>query len=84
MSKCEALRAKAQNNPNGLRFTELCALAECFGWVLDRTRGSHCVYKRAGEMRAMVFQNFKGSAKPYQVNQLLKAIDSLPDESDKE
>jgi predicted RNA binding protein YcfA (HicA-like mRNA interferase family) len=78
MSKCEVLLAKAQNNPSGLRFGELCALAECFGWALDRRRGSHCVYKRVGEMRAMVFQNLKGSAKPYQVNQLLRAIDSLP------
>lgn len=82
MSKCEALLAKARNNPSGLRFAELCALAECFGWTLDRTRGSHCVYKRVGIMQAMNFQNFNGTAKPYQVNQLLRAIESLPPETE--
>ena len=80
MPNCEELLAKAQNNPAGLRFMELCVLAECFGWQLARTAGSHHVYKRARTMQVMNFQNVKGKAKPYQVKQLLDAIDALSSE----
>lgn len=78
MSTCEALLQKARNNPGGLRFAELCSLAECFGWEFDRVRGSHRIYKRRGHIQAMNFQDFKGFAKAYQVKQLIRAIDSLP------
>lgn len=81
MSSCEALLAKARNNPGGLRFAELCSLAECYGWMLDRSRGSHRIYKRSGHIQAMNVQDFKGFAKAYQVRQLLRAIDSLPTDS---
>jgi hypothetical protein len=78
MSTCEALLEKARNNPGGLRFAELCSLAECFGWVFNRVRGSHHIYKRSAHIQAMNFQDFKGFAKAYQVKQLIRAIDSLP------
>lgn len=40
-----------------------------------RTRGSHRVYKL--REHTMSFQDANGYAKPYQVRQLLEAIDSL-------
>lgn len=77
MARCDELLQKAQNSPASLKFRELCALAECFGFNLDRREGSHCIYKRPGFRRIMNFQNFKGSAKPYQVHQLLRALREL-------
>ena len=50
----------------GLRFAELCRLAECFGWEYARQRGSHRLYKRAGAKALMNFQNVNGEANGYQ------------------
>ena len=77
ITRCEDLLARARRSPGGLRFSELCRLAECFGWELVRQRGSHVIYKRRGTMQLMSFQNDRGRAKPYQVRQLLAAIDEL-------
>ncbi|MEX2181736.1 MAG: type II toxin-antitoxin system HicA family toxin [Gemmatimonadaceae bacterium] len=57
----------------------MCTLAECFGWTFDRSSGSHHIYKRLGDRRLMNFQEVRGMAKPYQVRQLLRAIDLLDD-----
>ncbi len=82
MGKCDKLLEKARNAPHNLRFSELCALAACWGYELTAKRGSHRKYKHAylrlPALHAMqVFQNVKGAAKPYQVDQLLDAIDSI-------
>jgi hypothetical protein len=77
MGRCETLLENALNNPAGLRFTELCGLAECFGFARSRQRGSHIIYKRPGYARAMSFQDVGGMAKPYQVRQLLNALREL-------
>lgn len=77
MADCEDLLARARNNPKGLRFDQICTLAECYGWEFARTRGSHHIYKRAGTIQPMNFQNDKGKAVAYQVKQLLAAIDSI-------
>ena len=77
ITRCEDLLARARGFPSGLRFSELCRLAECFGWELVRQKGSHVIYKRRGTMQLMNFQNDSGRAKPYQVRQLLAAIYEL-------
>ncbi len=77
MPKCRSLFDAAEANPAGLRFTELCQLAECFGWELARQHGSHRLYKRSATMRMMNFQDVGGRAKEYQVKHLLTAIAEL-------
>jgi predicted RNA binding protein YcfA (HicA-like mRNA interferase family) len=79
MGKCDKLLEKARNNPAGLRFEEACKLAECFGFVFARQRGSsHCIYKAPGQMGLInVQEGENGKAKPYQVRQILKTIESL-------
>lgn len=77
MSKCAKLLAKARNNPDGVRFDDVCALAECVGFEFSRQRGSHRMFKLPGSMTVMNFQNRNGYAKPYQVKQLIKVIDEL-------
>lgn len=78
MTKRETLLEKARNNPKGLKFKELLSLAEQQGWAEARSEGSHFIYKRPGIPGIMDFQSGKsGVAKPYQVRQLLLAIDGL-------
>lgn len=76
MGRCEELHFLAQRNPKGLRFSELCRLAECFGWSFIRQKGSHRVYSKDGQLRPLVFQEQRGgAAAAYQVRQLLAAIE---------
>ena len=82
MGRCSRLGAKAIRNPADLRFAELCKLAECYGWSLRRMKGSHWLFSKAGATELMNFQNSSGMAKPYQVRQLLKAIEAVEYESE--
>jgi hypothetical protein len=72
----EKLLAKARNNPRGLRFTEICQLAEAFGWILDRQGGSQHIYLRQGVPGRVNLQPDRNRmAKEYQVRDLVKLID---------
>ncbi|MBA2493834.1 MAG: type II toxin-antitoxin system HicA family toxin [Acidobacteria bacterium] len=87
MSKCEKLLAKAKGSTNNFRFADLCKLAECYGWDLKNQEGSHRIYKNA-ELDVthgcrQTFQNENGKAKPYQVKQLLSAIEHLEVKNEK-
>jgi hypothetical protein len=86
MDKCEKLRSRAQDAPGSLGFREICALAECHGFVLRRQTGSHAMYKHPSLDSAlggfMNFQSENGKAKAYQVRQLLKAIEYLEDDDE--
>ena len=83
MGKQEKLLAKAMASPAGMGFGELCALAECVGFELARTKGSHHLYKHGslvhpGLGKSMNFQpdkNNPAKAKAYQVRQLLEFIE---------
>lgn len=75
MTKSETLPAKARNNPAGVRFSELCLLAERYGFRKKGGKGSHVVYVRDEVEEILVFQNVKGKAKPYQVRQFLTLLD---------
>jgi hypothetical protein len=77
MANCRLLLERAKDNPDGLRFSELCQLAECFGWQFTRQRGSHRLYKRVATREMMNFQDINGEAKGYQVKNLLTAIEEL-------
>jgi HicA toxin of bacterial toxin-antitoxin, len=68
---------KARNDPGSLSFSELCRLAEGFGFVQVRQKGSHVAFQRNGLRRPMVFQNRRGSAVAYQVKQLLGVLSEL-------
>lgn len=73
--KPEKLIRSARNSPASLHFTDLCKLAEAFGFVFQRQKGSHRVYSHDGSKQIMNFQNDHGKAKAYQVRQLLDCID---------
>jgi hypothetical protein len=78
MATVEDIVAKMQRNPKGIRFKELCKVCEYYFGKPRQSSSSHCVYKTPwqGDPRVNI-QNNKGKAKPYQVRQVLKAIDKL-------
>lgn len=78
MGKFEKLLAKARANPSGLRFSELSKLCELAGMTHRGTSGSHKVYVHpSGERPIPIQQSKDGSAKDYQVRQVLQLIEDL-------
>ena len=75
MTRWRKLIEKAMNNPAGIRFKELCLLAEHMGFQKSCGKGSHVVYEKDGVEEIMTFQDRKGMVKPYQVKQLLAVIE---------
>jgi hypothetical protein len=75
MTRAPKLLAKAIRSNQNLRFAELTALAEAFGFELDRIVGSHHIY-RHGQIREILnLQDVRGKAKAYQVRQLLDLVE---------
>ena len=82
MSNIEDTLNRMKRNPTGIRFDELCKICNYFFGRPRQTGSSHRVYKMPwqGDPRINI-QNAKGMAKPYQVRQVLRAIDRLGAES---
>ena len=78
MVKKQKLYQRLVNNPKNVRFSDLISVVEAFGFVLDRVRGSHRVYKHEAVASSfLVLQPDKnGQAKPYQVKQFLSLVET--------
>ena len=63
------------NNPKNLDFMDFVRLVEAFGFALDRSRGSHFVFKHPDVQELLNIQDSGGQAKPYQVRQFLVLIE---------
>jgi hypothetical protein len=70
--------ATIRRNPKGVRFSDLCKVCDHYFGKARMSGSSHRVYKTpwAGDPRVNI-QNAKGKAKPYQVRQVLLAIQRL-------
>jgi len=58
-----------------IRFGEMTALVEAFGFHLSRTHGSHHIFARPDVPKLVNLQEVKGQAKPYQIRQFLKLVE---------
>ncbi|MBM4458660.1 MAG: toxin HicA [Chloroflexi bacterium] len=78
MSRIEDIVAEMRRNPKGVRFADLCRVCDFYFGEPRQRESSHRVYKMPwrGDPRVNV-QDDRGVAKPYQVRQVLKAIDRL-------
>lgn len=74
MNKRKLLR-KAVSSPKGIRFKELVALTEAFGFRLNRIAGSHHIFSHDDIPEIVNLQDADGNAKPYQIRQLLKLVE---------
>lgn len=75
-AQIDEIVAEMRRNPKGVRFSDLCKVCDFYFGEPRQTGGSHRVYKMPwpGDPRVNI-QDQKGKAKPYQVKQVLKAID---------
>lgn len=78
MKNTSALLAKIAQNPNDVRFSDLCKICDHFFGEARQKKSSHRVYKTPwlGDPRVNI-QNDKGKTKTYQVKQVLLAIEKL-------
>jgi len=74
--KTKKLLQKLLSGTKNIRFTEAVALAEAFGFQLDRINGSHHIFIHKDGPELLNLQNVKGKAKPYQVKQLLQLVEA--------
>lgn len=81
MARVEKLLEQMRSNPSGVRFEDLAKVCDHY-FGQPRQRGtSHRVYRMPwqGDPRVNI-QNDRGKAKPYQVRQVLAAIEKLEGE----
>lgn len=74
MNKRKLLQ-KIMNRPQNVRFNEMIALVEAFGFRLSRVSGSHHIYVHPKLNELVNLQNVDGSAKPYQIRQFLELVE---------
>ena len=83
--KKRKLLLKLLTGSKNVRFSEAVAIAEAFGFRLDRVNGSHHIFIHPKIPELLNLQDLKGKAKPYQVKQLLQLVEihnlQLEDES---
>jgi hypothetical protein len=77
----EELLAKLELSPENVRFAELVKICDAIFGKSRQSGSSHRVYKTPwpGDPRVNI-QNAKGKAKPYQVKQVLRAIEKMKEE----
>ena len=78
MPDVDGIVARMRRNPKGVRFAELCKVCEHYFGKPRQSASSHRIYTMpwAGDPRVNI-QSARGKAKPYQVRQVLLAIDRL-------
>jgi hypothetical protein len=76
MRSIEDTISEMRNNPNGVRFPDLCRVCETYFGQPRQKGTSHRIYRTPwlGDPRVNI-QDDKGKAKVYQVRQVLKAIE---------
>ena len=78
MADIEDILTQMKRNPKGIRFNDLSKVCEHFFGEPRQSGSSHKVFKTPwkGDPRVNI-QNAKGKAKPYQIRQVLQAVDRL-------
>ena len=78
MGSIEDIVGRMRTNPRGIRYREAYQVCVAFFGAPRISGSSHCVFKTPwpGDPRVNI-QNDKGMAKPYQVRQILSAIERL-------
>lgn len=82
MASISKLVIQFRQNPQNVRFADLVKVCNHYFGEPRQQGSSHCVYKTpwAGDPRVNI-QNKNGKAKPYQVKQILSAIEKLEAQS---
>ena len=80
MAKVEELLRQMRRNPRDVSFSDLLKVCRHYFGEPRQSKSSHVVFKIPwqGDPRVNI-QNKNGKAKPYQVKQVLRAIERLTD-----
>ncbi|NCC38799.1 MAG: type II toxin-antitoxin system HicA family toxin [Gammaproteobacteria bacterium] len=73
--KKRKLLQKLLSDTKDVRFCEALAVAEAFGFRLDRINGSYHIFVHPDILELLNLQELKGNAKPYQINQMLELVE---------
>lgn len=73
--KKQKLLEKLLRGSKNVRFDELGAVVEAFGFHLSRVNGSHHIFTHSQIPELVNLQNQRGKAKPYQVRQFLTLVE---------
>jgi len=78
MARVEKIVADMRRNPKGVRYADLCRVCDFYFGEPRHKGGSHRIYKMPwrGDPRVNI-QDHKGTAKAYQVRQVLRAIEHI-------
>jgi hypothetical protein len=78
MASVEDILARMRENPQGIRFADLCKVCDHYFGSPRQQGTSHRIYRMPwqGDPRVNI-QNDKGKAKAYQVRQVIAAIERL-------
>jgi len=82
MANTEKLLEQMRREPANVRFNDLKKVCDIYFGKPRQDGSSHAIFKTPwpGDPRVNI-QNAKGKAKPYQVRQVLQAIEQLKDRS---
>jgi hypothetical protein len=82
MANIPRLLEQLRREPAGVRFADLKKVCEHYFGTARQSGSSHAIYRTpwAGDPRVNI-QNDKGKAKPYQVRQVLQAIEKMEGQS---
>jgi predicted RNA binding protein YcfA (HicA-like mRNA interferase family) len=75
MRPSELLARIQQGHLTNVRFNDAQRLLEALGFELDRTRGSHHIYRHPTLREKMNLQPVGRQAKPYQLRQVLQVVE---------
>lgn len=73
--KKRKLLERALAGSKNIRFAEMVALIESFGFRLSRISGSHHIFVHPHIQELVNLQNAEDKAKPYQVRQFLRLVE---------
>ena len=79
MDRIAAILARMRANPEAIRFAEAKRVCDHYFGPPRQNGTSHCVYRMPwpGDPRVNIQRGEGGKAKPYQVRQIVRAIDRL-------
>jgi predicted RNA binding protein YcfA (HicA-like mRNA interferase family) len=66
-----------QSSNRSISFRDFVALVEAFGFIYQRSKGSHRSYRHPDCPRLLVIQPDSGDAKRYQVREFLEFIEEF-------
>ena len=75
MNRKKLLRRLSQGALHNVSFRDMVNLIEGFGFVSDRTSGSHHIFVHPDISELINLQDVRGQAKPYQIKQFLRLVE---------